>query len=65
MSDKSAAEVAALFGCRKRKVTNEATRNGIGYNLGGTAGYRFTEADVDALRQAMTPLVKPEERRTA
>lgn len=57
--DQTAVEVAALFGCSSRKVTNEATRQGIGYNLGGRAGYRFTPGDVEKLREAMTPAASP------
>lgn len=65
MRDKTAAEVAAIFGCSKRKVTNEATRLGIGYDLGGRAGFRFTEADVEKLRTAMAPAPAVAPRRTA
>lgn len=64
-TDLTAAEVALKFKCGKRKVTDEATRLGIGYNLGGRAGYRFTEADVEALRRALTPAPKVEGRRIA
>lgn len=63
--DKTAAEVALAFKCSKRKVTDEASRLGIGYNLGGSAGFRFTEADVAALRRALTPAPKVEGRRIA
>ena len=28
---------------------------GIGANLGGSAGYRFTEAEVELLRESMRP----------
>lgn len=64
-TDLTTAEVAALFSCSKRKVTDEATRNAIGYNLGGRAGYRFTALDVEKLRKAMAPAAPVEERRTA
>lgn len=61
--DKTAEEVAAILGLRtKRKVWEEARKHGIGYNLGGSAGWRFTDADVDALRKAMAP-PKPVKRR--
>ena len=63
--DLTAAEVAALFGCSKRKVTTEATRHSVGYNLGGRAGYRFTPGDVERLRQAMAPAPIPVRRRSA
>lgn len=63
--DRNASQVAAIFGCSKRKVTDEATRHGIGYNLGGRAGYRFTAADVERLRKAMAPRAAVEGRRSA
>ena len=65
MSDKTATEVAAVLGCNRRKVWDVARAKGIGYNLGGRAGWRFTEADVDRLRKAMTPPPAVEARRTA
>jgi hypothetical protein len=64
-ADLTAAEVALKFKCTKRKITDEARRLGIGYNLGGRAGYRFTEADVESLRRALTPAPKVEGRRIA
>ncbi len=51
----TAHEVAEEFRCSARKVTAVATANGIGANLGGRAGYRFTEADKLALWEAMRP----------
>lgn len=65
MSDKTAPEVAALFGCSPRKVWTEARRHAIGYQLGGRAGWRFTDADVEKLRKAMAPAVVPARRRSA
>lgn len=65
MSDKTAAQVAAVFGCNRRKVWDVARAKGIGYNLGGRAGWRFTDADIDKLRRAMTPPAAPVDRRTA
>lgn len=64
-TDATAAEVAALFGCSRRKVTEEATRQRIGYNLGGRAGYRFTALDIEKLRAAMAPPAPVEQKRTA
>lgn len=63
--DLTAAEVAARFGCSVRKVWTEARRNGIGYNLGGRAGWRFAEGDVDKLRRAMAPAAPVKRRRVA
>ena len=51
----TAAEVAERLRCSTRKVTDEASRHGIGTNLKGRAGYRFTEADVERLLAAMSP----------
>lgn len=51
----TAVEVADEFRCSPRKVTEVATANSIGANLGGRAGYRFTEADKLALWEAMRP----------
>lgn len=52
---RTAAEVADKFRCSTRKVTDTASKYGIGANLGGRAGYRFTEADELALWEAMKP----------
>lgn len=65
MSDLRASQVAAILGCSDRKVWSEARKNGIGYNLGGRAGWRFTEADVDKLRKAMAPPAPVKRRRVA
>ena len=65
MSDKTAAEVAATFRCSPRKIWELARAKSIGYNLGGRAGWRFTDADVDKLRRAMTPPPPVESRRSA
>ena len=55
-------EVAKRLRCSARKVRIEAAKLGIGANLGGRAGYRYTEADVEALWESMRP-VQPVERR--
>ena len=57
MSVFTASEVAAELRCSTRKVTETASAHGIGANLGGRAGYRFTEADKLALWEAMRPKV--------
>lgn len=51
----TARQVAAEFQCSKRTVTRTATELGIGLNIGGRAGYRFTRADIDRLRDSMRP----------
>lgn len=48
-------EVAEEFRCSTRKVTDTARAHGIGANLEGRAGWRFTEADKLALWEAMRP----------
>lgn len=48
-------EVADEFRCSPRKVSDVARANGLGANLGGRAGWRFTEADKLALWEAMRP----------
>lgn len=55
MKTLTASEVAEQMRCSARKVTNVANRHRIGANLGGRAGFRFTEADVLALWEAMRP----------
>jgi excisionase family DNA binding protein len=57
-NDLTTREVAALLRCTPRKVTKTATEHGIGANLGGRAGFRFTEADIDALRESMRPVAE-------
>lgn len=64
-TDLTATQVAAIFGCSPRKVWTEARRHGIGFNLEGRAGWRFTEADVEKLRKAMAPPAPVEGKRTA
>lgn len=49
------AEVAAELRCGRAKVYALAKEHRIGINLGGRAGWRFTEADKKALREAMRP----------
>lgn len=60
-------EVAEEFRCSTRKVSDLARANQIGANLGGRAGWRFTEADKLALWEAMRPAktVTPRRRRRA
>jgi hypothetical protein len=60
-------EVAEEFRCSARKVADVARAEGIGANLGGRAGWRFTEADKVALWEAMRvkPVVAVRRRRRA
>lgn len=48
-------ELAAKFRTTRRHITDLANTHGIGFNLGGSAGFRFTPADVVALREALKP----------
>lgn len=48
-------EVAEQFRCSTWKVLKVAKAAGIGMDVGGRAGWRFTDSDVQALREAMRP----------
>lgn len=63
MNTQTVYEVAEEFRCSARKVSDLARANGIGANLGGRAGWRFTEADKLALWDAMRPVAKVNPRR--
>ena len=63
MSTKTAEEVAAELRCSTRKVTDVATQHGIGANLGGRAGYRFRDSDVEQLWEVLRPKVETAPRR--
>lgn len=47
----TATEVGQRFDCSPYTITAHATRLGIGFNLGGRAGWRFTDADVAAIER--------------
>lgn len=64
-ADLTTADLALRLRCSKWKVLEESKRHGIGINLGGRAGYRFTEDDVEALRRALAVPAKVETRRFA
>ncbi|MCM0618757.1 helix-turn-helix domain-containing protein [Nocardioides bruguierae] len=59
----TAREVAAFFGCQTRKVSALAHEAGVGAQLGGRAGWRFTRSDVDAMWEVMRPKPQPALRR--
>ena len=48
-------EVADRFRCSTWKVLKVAKAAGIGMDIGGRAGWRFPDSDVEALRDAMRP----------
>lgn len=52
------AEVAAWLRCGRKKVADVARANGIGMQLGGRAGWRFTAADRLAIKRALTPAAR-------
>ena len=51
----STANVAAKLGCSSRTVTNRAKAIGVGIAIKGTAGFRFSDRDIEALVQSMRP----------
>lgn len=56
------ADLADRLRCNERTVRKAAAALGIGINLGGRAGYRYTEAEADQLWASLRP-VQPVERR--
>lgn len=59
----TAAEVAEQMRVSKRTVTELATKLGLGANFGGSSGYRFREADIDALWESLRPKAEEPVRR--
>lgn len=56
-------QVAHRLGCSLYKVRTQAQRLGVGINLGGRAGFRFTEPEYQRLRESMRVLPQPARRR--
>lgn len=56
------ADLAERLRCSERKVRKAASALRIGVDLGGRAGYRYTEAEADLLWESLRP-VQPVERR--
>lgn len=56
-------DLAERLRCSERKVRKAAKALGIGVNLGGRAGYRYTEAEADALWDSLRPVQTVERRR--
>lgn len=63
MPDLTVYEAAEELRCSPRKISDVATEHGIGANLRGRAGWRFTLADLDLIRAAMRPAKKTVVRR--
>jgi hypothetical protein len=57
------ADLAERLRCSERKVRKAAGQLGIGVDLGGRAGYRYTEAEADALWNSLRPVQTVERRR--
>lgn len=68
MTTRTAPELAAEWRCSTRKVSDAARQHGLGVNLGGRAGWRFTPVEAAALWEAMRPkveIVRRKRRRTS
>lgn len=61
--DRNTADVAELLGCGPRKVRKLATELGVGYGIGGKAGYRYSDDDVQKMLAALRPTAVVERRR--
>jgi hypothetical protein len=57
------ADLAERLRCSERKIRKAAAALGIGADLGGRAGYRYTEAEADALWESLRPVQTVERRR--
>lgn len=53
MSKMKTADVAKEFDCSKVKVHELARSLGVGIDLGGSSGFRFSDADVAKMREAL------------
>lgn len=56
MSTFTTAEVAEQLRISPRKVRKQSAELGLGIEVGGRAGYRYNQADVDALWDSMRPV---------
>lgn len=65
MNDKplDTADAALLLDVSTWKVRQLAKRLSVGYNVGGKSGWRFSHAEVDAMRDSMRPVPMPAHRR--
>lgn len=62
---KTAPEVAAELRCHRQTVVRMAKRLGVGMNIGGRAGFRFSDDDVAVMRESLRPKVTNRRRRSA
>lgn len=51
----STADVAAKIGCHPGTVRRRTKELGLGIDVAGRAGYRFSDADIEALVESMRP----------
>lgn len=61
----STRDLAAKLGCHPTTARNRAKALGVGIDLQGAAGLRFSDADVQALIESLRPVAveKPKRRR--
>ena len=59
----STADLAAEFGLARKTIRKKAASLGLGINLDGTAGFRYSEADRIKLIDSMRPVIMPTQRR--
>jgi hypothetical protein len=57
------AEVASIYRCSNRKILETARTIGVGVALKGRAGWRFSDADVEAIAEALRPAAPVARRR--
>lgn len=57
------AEVAEQLRCSRKRVREAATKYGLGMNLGGRAGFRFTTQDLDELLEHLRIPAAPKKKR--
>lgn len=64
-ADLRTSDLAHQFRCSQWKVRTLARELGVGYDLGGRAGFRFTPGDVEKIRKALAPKPPVERKRSA
>ena len=61
--DLTTADLAAEFGLAEKTIRKKAAKLGLGINLDGRAGYRYSNADRAKLIESMRPAPVVEKRR--
>lgn len=54
----STGDLAEALGCHRDTIRHRAKALGLGIDLGGSAGFRFSDADKAALIESMRPAAK-------